>query len=105
MYKISGPVASYALKIGNKNIILFGDIHESKDKQCSPCNKDCIYIVDLLEKMKPKTDLFIESKIHSPAWYFKRIQPEDVLTDLIKQNFQKMFAHKGKAVQGVKVHY
>jgi hypothetical protein len=105
MYRISGPIASYALKIGNKNIVLFGDMHQSKDKQCSPCNKNCIYIVDLLEKMKPKTDLFIESFIHSPSWYFKRVEPEDVLTDVIKTNFHKMFAHKGKAIKCVKVHY
>lgn len=105
MYKISGPVASYALQIGDKNIILFGDMHESKDKQCFSCNKNCIYIVDLLKKMKPKTDLFIESFIHSSLWYYKRIECKDVITDVIKQNFQKMFAHKGKAINGVKVHY
>jgi hypothetical protein len=105
MYKISGPVASYALKIGDKNIVLFGDWHESKDEQCSPCNTNCIYIVDLLKKMKPKSDLFIESKIHSSQWHLKRVEPKDVLTDIINTNFQKMFAHKGKAIEGVKIHY
>lgn len=106
MYKISGPIASYALKIGDKNIILFGDWHESNDKQCTPCKKDCIYIVDLLKQMKPKSDLFIESFIHSdPLDYDNRVEAHDILSDVIKHNFKKMFYHKGVTKKNIKVHF
>ncbi len=105
MYRISGPIASYALKIGDKNIILFGDWHESKDRQCTPCEKDCMYMVDLLSKVKTNSNIFVESFIYSNPAYFKRIQPKDVLTDVIKTNFDKMHKHKGKFIDDIKVHY
>lgn len=103
MYKISGPVASYALKIGDKNIVLFGDMHESKSKQCLSCKKNCIYIVELLEKMKPKSNLFIESYIHSQV--VEGAQSKDVLTDVILSNFRQMHNHMGKSKNNIKVHY
>jgi hypothetical protein len=100
MYRISGPIASYALKIGDKNIILFGDWHESKSKQCLTCKKNCMYVVDLLKRMKPKSDLFIESYINLGS-----SEPIDVLNDVIFNNFDQMFNHMGKGTNGVKVHY
>lgn len=103
MYRISGPIAAYALKMGDKNIILFGDMHESKSKQCISCNKDCMYIVDLLQKMKPKSNLFIESYIHSQV--VEGAQSKDVLTDVILSNFMKMHNHMGKSKNSIKVHY
>ena len=76
MHKISGPIASYALKVG--------DMHESKSKQCMPCKKNCVYIVDLLNKMKPKTDIFIESYIYSQV--VEGVQSKDVITYVILSN-------------------
>ncbi len=106
MFKVSGPVAAYALKIKDKNIILFGDEHEAKDNLCKTCDSNCLYITDLLLKMKPKTDLFIESYIHSQYWYSQRkAKPIDVLGDVIKVFHSKMHSHKGKPINGVKVHY
>jgi hypothetical protein len=105
MYRISGPIAIYALKIANKNIMLFGDMHESKDKQCASCNIDCMYVVDLLKKMKPKTDLFIESSIYSQPEYYRRLQPHDVIRDVVKTFHKDMHNHKGKSQGGVRVHY
>jgi hypothetical protein len=103
MYKISGPIASYALKVGDKNIVLFGDMHEGKSKQCMPCKKNCVYIVDLLNKMKPKTDIFIESYIYSQV--VEGVQSKDVITDVILSNFRQMHNHKGKSKNNIKVHY
>jgi hypothetical protein len=103
MYRISGPIASYALKVGDKNIVLFGDMHESKSKQCLTCKKNCMYIVDLLKKMKPKTDLFIESYIYSEL--VEGGQSQDVLTDVIVSNFKQMHKHMGKSKNGIKMHY
>ncbi len=103
MYKISGPNASYALKIGDKNIILFGDWHESNDKQCTPCNKNCIYIVDLLKKMKPNTDLFIESYVYSQL--NRDVEPHDVISNVLKTFHHKMHNHKGTKQNNIRVHY
>ena len=106
MYRISGPIASYALKVDDKNIILFGDMHESKNKQCSPCDQDCIYIVDLLKKMKQKTDLFIESYIYLHPKFLKRDgQTKDIISDVIKSFHKKMHNHNGKQYKQTRIHY
>jgi hypothetical protein len=63
-----------------------------------------MYVVDLLKRMKSKSDLFIESFVHSNPLYYRKEQ-HDVLNDVIKTNFKQMFAHKGKSTKGVKVHY
>ncbi len=103
MYRISGPIAAYALKMGDKNIILFGDWHESNDKQCTPCKKDCIYIVDLLKQIKPNTDLFIESYIHSQL--NRDVEPHDVISNVLKTFHHKMHNHNGTKQNNIRVHY
>ncbi len=106
MFKVSGPVTVYALKIKDKNIILFGDNHENKDNLCKTCDSNCLYITDLLLKLKPRSDLFIESYINSEYWYSPRkAKPNNVLEDVIKVFHSKMHTHKGKPIKGVKVHY
>jgi hypothetical protein len=103
MYKISGPIASYALKVGDKNIVLFGDWHGSNDKQCHSCTKNCFYVVKLLNNLQPKSDLFIESFIHSHL--MEGVQPTNVISNVIKSNFDKMHNHQGKPLHNVRVHY
>ncbi len=103
MYRISGPIAAYALKIGDKHIILFGDWHETDDKQCKPCKKDCMYIVDLLKRIKPNTDLFIESYIHSQL--NRVVEPHDVISHVIKTFHHKLHYHKGTKQNNIRVHY
>jgi hypothetical protein len=106
MFKVSGPVAVYALKIKDKNIILFGDNHENKDNLCKTCDSNCLYITDLLLRLKPKSEMFIESFIYSEYWYSQRkAKPNNVLEDVIKVFHSKMHTHKGKPTKGVKVHY
>ncbi len=103
MYRISGPIAAYALKVGDKNIVLFGDWHGSNDKQCHSCIEDCFYVVELLNNIQPKSDLFIESFIHSHL--IEGVQPKDVITNVIQSNFNKMHNHSGKVLHNVRVHY
>lgn len=106
MFKVSGPMTVYALKIKDKNIILFGDDHTDRQHLCKTCDSNCLYITDLLLKLKPKSDLFIESYIYSENWYSQRkAKPDNVLEDVIKVFHSKMHTHKGKPTNGVKVHY
>lgn len=106
MFKVSGPITVYALKIKDKNIVLFGDNHENKKNLCEVCDSNCLYVTDLLLKLKPKSDLFIESFIYSEYWYSQRkAKPNNVLEDVIKVFHKQMHTHKGKPQNGVKVHY
>ena len=59
---ISGPVSYSRYKIDNKKIFLFGDVHFSKDYQCS---RESITIPQLLNNLakkydKQEIDLFLE---------------------------------------------
>lgn len=106
MFKVSGPVACYALKIENKTIILFGDQHNEKTQLCSNCDNNCLYITDLLSKLKAKSDLFIESYVYSQYWYSERkANPKDVLGDVKKLFHSLMHTHSGKPKNGIRVHY
>lgn len=106
MYKVSGPVAVFVLKVKDTSILLFGDWHESKEHQCTPCTEDCLYITDLLQRMKPKTDLFIESYInYYPSFMKRHGMTNDVLGDVIKTNFSKMHNHQGKTTNNIRIHY
>jgi hypothetical protein len=106
MFRVSGPVACYVLKNNNKNIILFGDRHNEREQLCSNCDNKCLYITDLLSKLKAQSDLFIESFIYSQYWYSKRkAQPTDVLGDVKKLFHSHMHTHSGKPKNGIRVHY
>jgi hypothetical protein len=103
MFKVSGPVSVYALRYNDKNIILFGDWHESTKQLCKPCKTDCVSVTNFFDKLKPHSDLFIESYYNSSIDFYAYNQ--DVISNVNLKNFDKMHSHNRQIHNNIRAHF